>query len=101
MDYIEVSAKTVPDAIIEACQKLGVASDRLEHEVLEEGSAGFLGIGAKPAVIKAWVKCSVGDDAKKFLKDVFAAMDMIVAVIFHLVTRRKRLLIWLWICSQV
>lgn len=80
MDYIEVSAKTVNDAIIEACQKLGVASDKLEHEVLEEGSAGFLGIGAKPAVIKAWVKCSVGDDAKKFLKDVFTAMDMIVAV---------------------
>lgn len=80
MDYIEVSAKTVNDAIIEACQKLGVASDKLEHEVLEEGSAGFLGIGEKPAVIKAWVKCSVGDDAKKFLKDVFAAMDMIVAV---------------------
>ncbi len=80
MDYIEVSAKTVNDAIIEACQKLGVASDKLEHEVLEEGSAGFLGIGAKAAVIKAWVKCSVGDDAKKFLKDVFAAMDMIVAV---------------------
>ncbi len=80
MDPIEVSAKTINDAIIEACQKLGVASDKLEHEVLEEGSAGFLGIGAKPAVIKAWVKCSVKDDAKNFLKDVFAAMDMIVAV---------------------
>lgn len=80
MDYIEVSAKTVNDAIIEACQKLRVASDKLEHEVIEEGSTGFLGIGAKPAVIKAWVKCSITDDAKNFLKSVFAAMDMIVAV---------------------
>ena len=80
MEYIEVSAKTVNDAIIEACQKFGVASDKLEHEVIEEGSAGFLGIGAKPAVIKAWVKCSVEDDARNFLKDVFAAMNMIVVV---------------------
>lgn len=80
MEYIEVSAKTVNDAIIDACQKLGVPSDKLEHEVIEEGSAGFLGIGAKPAVIKAWVKCSVEDDAKNFLREVFAAMNMAVVV---------------------
>lgn len=80
MEIMEVSAKTVNDAIIEACQKFGVASDRLEYEVMEEGSSGFLGIGAKPAVIKAWVKCSLEDDAKNFLKDVFAAMHMLVVV---------------------
>lgn len=80
MEYIEVSAKTVNDAIIEACQKLSIPSDKLEHEVIEEGFAGFLGIGAKPAVIKAWVKCSVEDNAKNFLREVFAAMDMTVVV---------------------
>ena len=48
MEYIEVSAKTVNDAIIEACQKLSVTSDKLEYEVIEEGSTGFLGIGARP-----------------------------------------------------
>lgn len=80
MDYIEVSAKTVNDAIMEACQKLEVSSDRLEYEVIEEGASGFLGIGAKPAVIKARVKCSVSDDAKNFLNDVFAAMKMTVVV---------------------
>ena len=50
MDMIEVSAKTVSDAITEACQKLGVTSDKLDYQVVEEGSSGFLGIGAKPAV---------------------------------------------------
>ena len=30
MDFIEVSAKTVNDAITEACQKLSVTSDKLE-----------------------------------------------------------------------
>ena len=83
MEFIEVSAKTVSEAITEACQKLGVTSDKLEYEVVEEGSAGFLGIGAKPAVIKAAVKVeevSLEDTAKNFLVDVFAAMNMEVVI---------------------
>lgn len=80
MDYIEISAKTVDDAITEACQKLVVTSDKLEYEVIEEGSTGFLGIGSKPAVIKARIKSSVQDTAKDFLKDVFEAMDLTVVV---------------------
>ena len=80
MEFIEVSAKTVNDAITEACQKLTVTSDKLEYEVIEEGSSGFLGIGSKPAVIKARIKSYVEDSAKDFLKDIFAAMDMTVVV---------------------
>ncbi len=80
MEFIEISAKTVNDAITEACQKLTVTSDKLEYEVIEEGSSGFLGIGSKPAVIKARIKSSVEDTAKDFLKDIFAAMDMTVVV---------------------
>lgn len=80
MDFIEVSAKTVNDAITEACQRLTVTSDKLEYEVIEEGSSGFLGIGSKPAVIKARVKCSVEDKAKDFLKEVFDAMNLAVII---------------------
>lgn len=83
MEYIEVSAKTVSDAITEACQKLSVTSDMLDYEVIEEGSAGFLGIGSKPAVIKAGVKVtelSLEDTAKTFLRDVFEAMKLEVVV---------------------
>ncbi len=80
MEFIEISAKTVNDAITEACQKLTVTSDKLEYEVVEEGSSGFLGIGSKPAVIKARVKSSVEDTAKDFLKDVFEAMNLAVVV---------------------
>lgn len=50
---IRVSAKTVDDAITEALIQLGVTSDRLEYEVIEKGSPGFLGIGMKQAVIEA------------------------------------------------
>ena len=80
MEFIEISAKTVNDVITEACQKLTVTSDKLEYEVVEEGSSGFLGIGSKPAVIKARVKSSVEDTAKDFLKDVFEAMNLAVVV---------------------
>lgn len=80
MDFIEFSAKTVNDAITEACQKFVVTSDKLEYEIIEEGSLGFLGIGSKPAVIKAKVKSSVQDKAKDFLKSVFEAMNLVVVV---------------------
>ena len=80
MEFVEFSAKTVDDAITDACQKFTVSSDKLEYEVVEEGSSGFLGIGSKPAIIKARVKSSVTDIAKDFLKDVFEALDMVVVV---------------------
>lgn len=78
MEYIEISAKSVNDAITEACQKFVVTSDKLDYIVVDEGSSGFLGIGSKPAIIKARVKCSVADKAKDFLKEVFDAMNMTV-----------------------
>ena len=80
MEFTEFTAKTVDDAITEACEKFVVTSDKLEYEVIEEGSSGFLGIGSKPAVIKARVKSSVEDIAKDFLDNVFNAMNLTVVV---------------------
>ena len=56
MEFIEVSAKTVDDAITKACIELGVSSDKLDIQVISEGSSGFLGFGSKPAVIRAGKK---------------------------------------------
>lgn len=80
MEYIEISAKTVNDAITDACQKFVVTSDKLDYIVVDEGSTGFLGIGSKPAIIKARIKGTVADKANDFLKEVFGAMNMIVVV---------------------
>ena len=80
MEYREFSAKTKEDAITEACQYFTVSSDKLLIEVVDEGSNGFLGIGAKPAIIKAAVKGTVEDKAKDFLKDVLEAMDLEVVI---------------------
>ena len=82
MEYIEVSAKNIDDAITEACQQLGATSDQIEYEVIDKGSTGFLGIGSKNAVIKARKKeGSVEDNVKVFLNSVFAAMNMEVELI--------------------
>ncbi len=52
MEYIEVSGKTVDEALTNALVKLETTSDKVEYEVVSKGSNGFLGIGAKPAVIR-------------------------------------------------
>ena len=80
MEFVEFTAKTVDDAITAACQKFLVTSDKLEYEVIEEGSTGFLGFNAKPAKIKAKIKGSIEDTAREFLDDVFAAMKMTVVI---------------------
>ena len=69
MEFIEVSAKTVDEALTEASIKLGIPSNEIEYEVIEKGSTGFLGIGSKNAVIKACKKFSVEESVKEFLKD--------------------------------
>lgn len=55
-EYKEYAAKTVSEAITEACAQLSVTSDRLDYQVVSEGSTGFLGMGIKPAIIKARIK---------------------------------------------
>ena len=54
MEYIEVTGKSVEEAITNACTKLGIPSDKLDYEVIDKGNSGFLGIfNSKPAKIKA------------------------------------------------
>ena len=80
MDMITVSAKTVDEAVTKALIELKTTSDKLEYEVVEEGSKGFLGLGAKPAVIRAKKKETVADGAIEFLTQIFDAMGMDVSI---------------------
>ena len=81
MEFIEVSAKTVDDALTEALVRLSATSDQVEYEVIEKGSTGFLGIGSKPAVIKIRKKCTVEDNIREFLGKVFQAMNLEVEIV--------------------
>ena len=78
MDFKNFEGKNVDDAITNACQELGITSDKLDYEVVEEGGSGFLGLGKKAAVIKARKKGDVDEIAADFLNKVFDAMELTV-----------------------
>lgn len=69
MDYMEISAKTVDDAITKACIEIGTSSDNLDIKVISEGSSGFLGFGSKPAIIRVCKK-TVQDITMEEVKEV-------------------------------
>lgn len=76
MEFREFKAKTVDEAITAASMELGVASTELEYEVVDKGTTGFLGLGAKPAIIKAKKKETFIDDIYEYLNTLFKAMDI-------------------------
>ena len=77
MEYIEISAKTVEEAVTEALIKLETTSDKIEYEVIDKGSTAFLGlIGSTPAVIKVRKKFNLLDYTNDFLDRLFKAMKL-------------------------
>lgn len=84
MEYQEFTGKTLSDAVTNALIALETSRDNLEYEVIEKGSNGFLGIGARDAKIRAKLKVlpkkSIEEVASDFLKSVFQAMNLEVKV---------------------
>ena len=91
MEFQLFTGKNVEDALTKASVELGVTSDRVEYEVIEKGSAGFIGIGSKPAKINARVKeeevivvseapADIEAVIVEFLSKVFAAMNLTVKI---------------------
>lgn len=83
MDFIEVSAKTYDEAVTDALVQLGTTSDQVEIEIIDKGSAGFLGIGSKPVKIKVSKKATVESYLRKFLSDIFNAMNLKVEILIQ------------------
>lgn len=77
MKTIEMTGRTVEEAVKNALKELNVTEDKVEIQVLEEGSKGlFKLIGAKPARIKVTVKRDYIYEAKIFLRDVLNSMGV-------------------------
>ena len=61
METLEIEGKTIDEAIEKACREFGVSRDKLNIDIISEGSTGFLGImGGRKAKIKA---CLLSIDA--------------------------------------
>ena len=56
LESIEVSGRTIEEAVETAARELGVSTEDIDYEIVEEGSKGFLGLGQNPSVIKATLK---------------------------------------------
>ncbi|HVZ80051.1 MAG TPA: RNA-binding cell elongation regulator Jag/EloR [bacterium] len=54
--WVEVSGRSVEEALEEASRRFNVSQADLKTEVKEEGSRGFLGLGSKPAVVRISLK---------------------------------------------
>jgi len=50
---IEIEGKTIDEAIETACQEFGVPREKLNIEIISEGTSGLFGLGSKKAKIKA------------------------------------------------
>lgn len=81
MKTIEISGKTVSDALKNALKELNVTEDKVEVEVLEKGSKGlFKFIGVKPAKIRVKLKKDYANDARSFLTEVLNVMGVVAEV---------------------
>lgn len=77
MKFIEMTAKTVEEAVKSVLREHNLTEDKIEVEVLEEGSKGiFKLLGAKPARIRVKVKKDYIREAKVFLRDVLDSMNV-------------------------
>ena len=77
MKTIEMTGKTVEEALKHALDELKLTKDKVDVEVIDEGSKGLFNlIGAKPAKVKVTAKPDSLDDAKTFLVSVLNSMDI-------------------------
>ena len=53
MERIEIEGKSIDEAIEKACSEFQVPREKLNIEIIAAGNPGFLGLGAKKAMIRA------------------------------------------------
>lgn len=77
MKTLEMTGKTIREALDNALKSLKLTEDKVEYEVLDEGSKGFLNlIGTKPAKILVKVKRDYNEEARVFLRNILNNMNV-------------------------
>jgi len=86
MENLEISAKTVEEAIQHALEQLGVSREEVNITVLKEGKAGILGLGSEEAKIRVELKtvhpetAEPGSDITETAKDVIEKLLAVLGV---------------------
>ncbi|MCH3965490.1 MAG: protein jag [Clostridium sp.] len=82
MKVLEVTGKTVEDALNNALSDLRVTKDRVEIEVLDSGNKGFLNlIGSRPARIRVKLKRDYIKEVQVFIRNILDCMKIEAEVI--------------------
>ena len=82
MESLEISGKTVEEAIQQALDQLGVSREEVEVSVVRESKSGILGLGADEAVVRVTPLVSmpprdeITDAVKDILEQLLALMDV-------------------------
>lgn len=76
MKFVEKTGKSVEEALRLALIDLEVTREEVDFEIIEEGSKGFLGFGAKEFKIKVSKKNTATDVARNFLENVLKEMNI-------------------------
>lgn len=77
MKTIEMTGKTVNEALKKALNQLNLTEDKVEVEVIQESSKGFLNlIGNKQAKILVKIKRDYIEEARVFLRNVLNSMEI-------------------------
>ena len=71
---IEGTGKTIDEALQDALKNANLELEQVDVEVLDEGSRGFLGLGAKPAKVRVTPKDTPAIRAETFLRRVTELM---------------------------
>ncbi len=74
-NFIEIKAKTLEEALIQASIALNCPIINLQYEVIQTPSKGFLNIGKKEAIILAGVKESVKDVKEENTKEIHQSAE--------------------------
>ncbi|WP_347861810.1 Jag N-terminal domain-containing protein [Salimicrobium sp. PL1-032A] len=80
MNQWTATGSTVEEAVQSALSDLRTTEDKVDVDVLDEGKKGFLGFGAKPAIVKVTKKKDLEQETATYIQQVAAQMGLTVNV---------------------
>ncbi len=80
MEELEITAKTVEQAIEEAERQLGISRDQFEVEVVRESKSGVLGVRGKEAVIRVNPLAPAEEDVVRVATEVLDTLLRLMGI---------------------
>ena len=80
MRSLQISGKNYEAALNDALAQLGLTENDVVVEIIEEGTKGFLGLGAKETILNVKEVFNPAREGQSFLADIFKIMDIEIEI---------------------